>query len=72
MVDVVSLLLEVADNKQINPYLECVIETNPDALEQALQLDQERKQGRIRGALHGIPVLVKDVSCASCCQTRAH
>ncbi|HEX4946352.1 MAG TPA: amidase [Blastocatellia bacterium] len=37
-----------------------VIETNPDALQIAAQLDQERKAGKVRGALHGIPVLIKD------------
>jgi amidase len=37
-----------------------VIETNPDALAIAGALDAERRAGRLRGALHGIPVLVKD------------
>lgn len=48
-------------NYQVNPYLECVIETNPDAIEIAQRMDEERKQGKVRGKLHGIPVLVKDV-----------
>jgi amidase len=43
-----------------SPTLRAVIETNPDALDIADQLDAERKQGRVRGALHGIPVIVKD------------
>jgi Asp-tRNA(Asn)/Glu-tRNA(Gln) amidotransferase A subunit family amidase len=47
---------------KINPYLECVIETNPDALDIALVLDRDREQGIVKGPLHGIPVLVKDVS----------
>jgi amidase len=42
------------------PHLNAVIELNPDALAIAGKLDEERKQGRIRGPLHGIPVLVKD------------
>ena len=46
----------------VNPYLEAVIETNPDATSIAQQLDEERKDGKVRGPLHGIPVLVKDVS----------
>lgn len=46
---------------QTNQYLECVIETNPDALKVAAALDKERKHGKARGPLHGIPVLVKDV-----------
>jgi len=40
--------------------LRSVLETNPDALEMADTLDAERSSGRVRGALHGIPVLVKD------------
>lgn len=46
---------------KINPYLECVIETNPDALEDARMLDDERLNDRVKGPLHGVPVLVKDV-----------
>ena len=37
-----------------------VIETNPDALELAEKLDSERTAGKVRGALHGIPILIKD------------
>ncbi|MCA1642611.1 MAG: amidase [Acidobacteria bacterium] len=40
--------------------LNSVIETNPEALSIAETLDRERKAGRVRGALHGIPVLIKD------------
>lgn len=42
------------------PSLNAVIELNPDALTLADALDQERKAGRLRGPLHGIPVLIKD------------
>lgn len=42
------------------PTLRSIIETNPDALTIAESLDRERKQGRVRGPLHGIPILVKD------------
>ncbi|MEO8275496.1 MAG: amidase [Thermoanaerobaculia bacterium] len=35
-------------------------ETNPQALEIAAGLDRERKAGKIRGPLHGIPVILKD------------
>jgi amidase len=42
------------------PELRSVIETNPDALSIADALDAERKAGRLRGPLHGIPILVKD------------
>jgi amidase len=40
--------------------LNSVIEVNPDALEIAAELDRERRRGRVRGPLHGIPILVKD------------
>jgi len=42
------------------PTLRSVIEINPDALSIAATLDRERKAGRVRGPLHGIPILVKD------------
>lgn len=42
------------------PRLNSVIEINPDALEIAHRLDEERRAGRVRGPLHGIPVLIKD------------
>lgn len=42
------------------PTLRSVIETNPDALAIADSLDAERKAGRVRGLMHGIPVLIKD------------
>jgi amidase len=42
------------------PRLNSVIELNPDALVVAEALDQERKQGKVRGPLHGIPILIKD------------
>ena len=42
------------------PSLNSVIEVNPDAISIAENMDNERKNGRIRGPLHGIPVLIKD------------
>lgn len=42
------------------PKLNSVIEINPDALAIADAMDKERKAGKIRSAMHGIPVLIKD------------
>ncbi|MBX6365008.1 MAG: amidase [Gemmatimonadetes bacterium] len=46
--------------RELDPKLRAVIETNPDALAIADALDRERKAGKLRGPLHGVPVLVKD------------
>ncbi len=57
----VSLYLERIQKLDKNgPGLNSVIEVNPDALLIARKLDKERKSGKIRSALHGIPVLIKD------------
>ncbi|HTO27563.1 MAG TPA: amidase, partial [Devosia sp.] len=45
---------------QKGPALKSVIEINPDAEELARQADTERKAGKVRGPLHGIPILIKD------------
>jgi len=42
------------------PLLRSVIETNPEALSIADQLDSERRARGLRGPLHGIPILIKD------------
>ena len=42
------------------PKVNSVIEVNPDAVPIAQKLDLERKEGKIRGPLHGIPVVIKD------------
>ncbi|MBY0493248.1 MAG: amidase [Cyanobacteria bacterium] len=43
-----------------NDKINAVITVNPKALEEADRLDQERKSGKVRGNLHGIPVALKD------------
>jgi len=53
-------LTRIAELDRKGPTLRHLIEINPDALSIADSLDAERKAGRVRGPLHGIPVLVKD------------
>jgi amidase len=42
------------------PALNSVLYVNPHALEVAAELDRELREGKIRGPLHGVPVLLKD------------
>lgn len=42
------------------PLLNTIIEINQDAISIAEAMDAERKNGKVRSALHGIPVLIKD------------
>ncbi|MGH9119296.1 MAG: amidase [Acidimicrobiales bacterium] len=52
------------------PRLNSVIEVNPDAERIARDLDRERREGHVRGPLHGIPILLKDnVDTADATQT---
>ena len=53
-------LTRINDIDKNGPKLNAVIELNPNALDMANDLDSERDEGKIRGPLHGIPVLIKD------------
>ena len=53
-------LARIAAIDKAGPRLNSVIELNPDALKIAAEMDRERKAGKLRGPLHGIPVLLKD------------
>src|SRR5687768_5377625 len=50
----------IGDLDRKGPELRHILEVNPDARSIAESLDAERKAGRVRGPLHGIPVLLKD------------
>ncbi|SFP47932.1 amidase [Sphingomonas rubra] len=55
-----AYLARIAKLDRHGPALRSVIAINPDAVAQARALDAERRAGRVRGPLHGIPVLIKD------------
>ncbi|UII70351.1 amidase [Pseudomonas sp. HN11] len=57
--------------RKLDPKLSSVIELNPEALENARKLDRERACGKVRGPLHGIPVLLKDTIETAGMQTSA-
>ena len=42
------------------PKLHAVMQLNPKALDEAKALDAERKAGKVRSPIHGIPVVLKD------------
>jgi len=58
--ELVELLLARIDAASGPTGLHAVLETNPEAAADAARLDAERATGRVRGPLHGMPVLVKD------------
>ena len=43
-----------------DPELNSIIMVNPDALQIAEELDRELAEGKSRGPLHGVPVILKD------------
>jgi amidase len=53
-------LKRIATIDDAGPRLNAVIATMPDVLAQAKALDAELKAGKLRGPLHGVPILIKD------------
>ena len=65
-------LARIKEIDRRGPRLNSVIELNPDLLAIADQLDAERHAKKVRGPLHGIPVLIKDnIATADKMQTTA-
>ncbi|WP_396186441.1 amidase [Flavobacterium sp.] len=58
LVEIYLKQIESIDKK--GPNLNAIIEINPDAVSIAKEMDNERENGKNRGTLHGIPVLIKD------------
>jgi len=59
--EVTKAYLDRIEEIDVNgPALNSIIQVNPDALEIAKQLDQELKDSKLRGPLHGIPIILKD------------
>ena len=65
-------LSRIASLDKQGPSINQIIELNPDALAIADAMDAERASGKTRGAMHGIPVLIKDnIATADAMQTTA-
>lgn len=57
---VLTYLKRIAEIDASGASLQSIIEVNPDALFLADKLDAERQNGKVKGDLHGIPIVVKD------------
>src|ERR1700690_1377221 len=55
-----AYLRRIARFDHNGPQYRSVLAINPNALKDARALDSERKSGKLRGPLHGIPIIVKD------------
>ncbi len=55
-----AYLQRIENIDQNGPSLNALLTINPNALETAIELDEELQNGKVRGPLHGIPVVLKD------------
>ena len=67
-----AYIQRISEVDRSGPAINSIIEMNPDAIEIAQRLDDERAAGAVRGPLHGVPVLIKDnIDTADSMQTTA-
>jgi len=57
----ISIKAYIARINEVNGVLRAINAVNSNAIETAKKYDLERASGKLRGVLHGIPILVKDV-----------
>lgn len=55
-----AYLGRIEDIDKRGPAINSIIELNPEARSIAEELDRERKLGRVRGPMHGVPIVIKD------------
>src|SRR5688500_241487 len=55
-----AYLARIAAYDAKGPQLTSMVRLHPSARAEARRLDEERRQGRVRGPLHGIPIILKD------------
>src|SRR5687768_8063797 len=55
-----AYLARIAAYDRQGPEINAMVRLNPNARADARRLDAERRQGRVRGPLHGIPIILKD------------
>lgn len=55
-----ALLSRINAYDDAGPMIQSIIALNPNALDEARTLDAEAQEGRFRGVLHGVPILIKD------------
>ena len=56
-----AYIARIAALNKRGPGLNAVTQLNKDALKDAALLDKERKDGKLRGPAHGLPILLKDL-----------
>jgi Asp-tRNA(Asn)/Glu-tRNA(Gln) amidotransferase A subunit family amidase len=55
-----AYLARIAAYDHQGPALNALIRLDPNARAEAQRMDDERRQGRVRGPLHGVPIIIKD------------